>query len=84
VGQVSQPLHLKDGRYVILKLLGKEPAGQRELSDVQVREGIRQMLRNRDEELLRAAYLAETRNQSHIINYLAREILESGGKLPAD
>lgn len=84
VGQVSPPLHLKDGRYVILKLLGKEPAGQRELSDAQVREGIRQMLRNRDEELLRAAYLAETRNQSRITNYLAREILESGGKLPAD
>ncbi|HEX5422873.1 MAG TPA: SurA N-terminal domain-containing protein [Candidatus Acidoferrales bacterium] len=84
VGQVSAPLHLKDGRYVILKLLGKEPAGQRELSDVHVSEGIRQTLRNRDEELLRAAYLAETRNQAHIINYLAREILESGGKLPAD
>jgi peptidyl-prolyl cis-trans isomerase SurA len=84
VGQVSPPLHLKDGRYVILKLLGKEPAGQRELSDVQVREGIRTMLRNRDEELLRAAYLAEARNESHITNYLAREILESGGKLPAD
>lgn len=84
VGQVSAPLHLKDGRYVILKLLGKEPAGQRELSDVHVSEGIRQTLRNRDEELLRAAYLAETRNQSHIINYLAREVLESGGKLPAD
>ena len=84
VGQVSPVLHLKDGRYVILKLLGKEPAGQRELADVQVREGIRQMLRSRDEELLRAAYLAEARNQSHITNYLAREILESGGKLPAD
>jgi peptidyl-prolyl cis-trans isomerase SurA len=83
VGQVSPPLHLKDGRYVILKLLGKEPAGQRELSDLQVREGIRTMLRNRDEELLRAAYLAEARNESHITNYLAREILESGGKLPA-
>jgi peptidyl-prolyl cis-trans isomerase SurA len=84
VGQVSPVLHLNDGRYVILKLLGKEPAGQRKLSDVQVREGIRQMLRNRDEELLRAAYLAEARNESHITNYLAREILESGGKLPAD
>lgn len=84
VGQVSPPLHLKDGRYVILKLLGKEPAGRRELSDVQVREGIRTMLRNRDEELLRAAYLAEARNESHITNYLAREILESGGKLPPD
>lgn len=84
VGSFSQPLHLKDGRYVILKLLGKEPAGQRELSDPQVQEGIRQMLRNRDEQLLRAAYLAEARDESHVTNYLAREILESAGKLPAD
>jgi peptidyl-prolyl cis-trans isomerase SurA len=83
-GEVSQPLQMKDGRYVILKLLGKEPAGQRELSDPQVREGIRQMLRNRKEQLLRAAYLAEARNESHVTNYLAREILESAGKLPAD
>lgn len=84
VGEVSQPLLLKDGRYVILKLLGKEPAGQRELSDPQVREGIRQMLRSRKEQLLRAAYLAEARNESHVTNYLAREILESAGKLPED
>jgi peptidyl-prolyl cis-trans isomerase SurA len=84
VGEVSQPLQLKDGRYVILKLLGKEAAGQRELSDSQVREGIRQMLRSRKEQLLRAAYLAEARNESHVTNYLAREILESAGKLPAD
>jgi peptidyl-prolyl cis-trans isomerase SurA len=83
-GQVSQPLQMKDGRYIILKLLGKEPAGQRELSDPQVREGIRQMLRSRKEQLLRAAYLAEARNESHVTNYLAREILESAGKLPAD
>jgi peptidyl-prolyl cis-trans isomerase SurA len=84
VGAVSQPLLLKDGRYVILKLLGKEAAGQRELSDPQVREGIRQMLRSRKEQLLRAAYLAEARNESHVRNYLAREILESAGKLPED
>jgi peptidyl-prolyl cis-trans isomerase SurA len=84
VGEVSQPLLLKDGRYVILKLLGKEPAGQRELSDPQVREGIRQMLRSRKEQVLRAAYLAEARNESRVTNYLAREILESAGKLPAD
>ena len=84
VGEVSRPLHLKDGRFVILKLLGKEPAGLREISDAQVQQGIRQMLRNREEQLLRAAYLADVRDQSHITNYLAEEVLESAGKLPAD
>lgn len=84
VGEVSHPLHLKDGRYVILKLLGKEPAGLRQISDAQVQQGIREMLRNREEQLLRAAYLAEARDESHITNYLAREIMESAGKLPAE
>jgi peptidyl-prolyl cis-trans isomerase SurA len=83
-GEVSRPIQLRDGRYVIIKLIGKESAGQRELSDPQVREGIRQMLRDRKEQLLRAAYLTEARNQSHVTNYLAKEILESAGKLPAD
>ena len=83
-GEVSHPIQLRDGRYVILKLIGKETAGQRELSDAQVREGIRQMLRNRQEQLLRAAYLTTARDESHITNYLAREVLESAGKLPAN
>jgi peptidyl-prolyl cis-trans isomerase SurA len=83
-GEVSRPIQLKDGRYVILKLIGKEPAGQRQISDTQVREGIRQLLRSRKEQLLRAAYLTAARDDSHVTNYLAREILESAGKLPAD
>jgi len=83
-GDVSHPIQLRDGRYIILKLIGKEAAGQRELSDPQVREGIRQMLRNRKEQLLRAAYLSEARDESHVTNYLARQVLESAGKLPAD
>jgi peptidyl-prolyl cis-trans isomerase SurA len=83
-GEVSRPLQSKDGRYIILKLIGKEPAGQRQISDTQVREGIRQMLRSRKEELLRAAYLNAARDESHVTNYLAREILESAGKVPAE
>jgi peptidyl-prolyl cis-trans isomerase SurA len=83
-GEVSHPIQLRDGRYVILKLIGKETAGQRELSDAQVRDGIRQMLRSRKEQLLRAAYLTAARDESHVTNYLAQEVLESAGKLPAD
>lgn len=83
-GEVSRPVQLKDGRYIILKLMAKEPAGQREISDTQVRERIRQMLRSRQEQLLRAAYLTSARDESRVTNYLAREVLESAGKLPAD
>jgi peptidyl-prolyl cis-trans isomerase SurA len=81
-GQVTQPLHLKNGGYIILKLLAKEIAGQRELSDLQVQQAIRDGLRTRKEQLLRSAYLVEARDEAHVTNYLARQILESAGKLP--
>ena len=82
-GQVSKPIALKDG-YHILKLIAREQAGQRQLSDPQVQQSIRQTLQNRQEELLRAAYLSVARDQAHVVNYLAKEVVESAGKLPAD
>jgi len=33
--------------------------------------------------LLRAAYLAVARDEAGVKNYLARQVLESNGKLPA-
>jgi hypothetical protein len=41
------------------------------------------MLRNRKEQLLRTAYLMEARDNAHVTNYLALQIVESAGKLPA-
>jgi peptidyl-prolyl cis-trans isomerase SurA len=82
-GQVSKPIALKDG-YHILKLIAREQAGQRQLSDPQVQQSIRQTLQNRQEEVLRAAYLSVARDQAHVVNYLAKEVVESAGKLPAD
>jgi peptidyl-prolyl cis-trans isomerase SurA len=82
-GEVSPPIAVRTGGYVILKMLAKEPAGQRQLSDPQVQQAIRETLRNRKEQLLRVAYLTEARNGAHVTNYLARQVLESAGKLPA-
>jgi peptidyl-prolyl cis-trans isomerase SurA len=80
-GEISKPIAAKDS-YRILKLISKEPAGQRLLSDPQVQQSIRDMLRNRKEQLLRLAYLTVARDQARVTNYLAREVLESSGKLP--
>jgi peptidyl-prolyl cis-trans isomerase SurA len=80
-GQVTQPIRVKDG-YIIIKLLAKEVAGQRELADPQVQQAIRDALRTRKEQLLRSAYLVEARDEAHVTNYLSRQILESSGKLP--
>ncbi|MGC1620001.1 MAG: SurA N-terminal domain-containing protein [Candidatus Acidiferrum sp.] len=84
-GQVSPPLLIqsKDGsRYVILKLISRESPGQRSISDPQVQQTIRDTLRNHKEQLLRAAYLTIARDESHVTNYLAQQIIESSGKLP--
>jgi len=40
------------------------------------------MLRNRKEQLLRSAYLTQARNEAHVVNYLAGQILDTSGKLP--
>jgi peptidyl-prolyl cis-trans isomerase SurA len=82
VGEVTQPIADKGG-YRILRLIAKEPAGQRELTDIQVQRSISDMLRNRKEQLLRTAYLMEARENAHVTNYLAQQIVESAGKLPA-
>ncbi|HXX18825.1 MAG TPA: peptidylprolyl isomerase [Candidatus Acidoferrum sp.] len=82
VGQWTQPIRDNRGGYIIVKLIAKEAAGQREISDVQVQQAIRDGLRTRKEQLLRSAYLVEARDEAHVTNYLARQILESSGKLP--
>ncbi len=80
-GEVSKILALRDS-YRILKLIEREAPGQRDLSEPRVQQSIRDTLRNRKEQLLRAAYLAEARDDAKVVNYLARRILETAGKLP--
>jgi peptidyl-prolyl cis-trans isomerase SurA len=80
-GQVSGVIALRDS-YRILKLVGKEAPGQRELSDPVVQQSIRDNIHNRKEQLLRAAYLALAREDAKITNYLAQQVVESAGKLP--
>jgi peptidyl-prolyl cis-trans isomerase SurA len=81
-GQVTQPIPVKGGGYRILLLIAKEAAGQRQFTDVQVQQAIRDALRTRKEQLLRSAYLTSARDEAKVKNYLARQILESAGKLP--
>ncbi len=69
------------GAHTIVLVVAHEPAGQRDLSMPQVREGITQTLRSRREQLLRAAYLTALRNDAEVVNHLARRVVESQGKL---
>lgn len=81
-GQVGGIIH--DGRgYHIIKLLGREEAGQRELSDPQVQSAIRQSLTNEKEEALKAAYIEVLRDRAKVQNFLAQKIVESAGSSSA-
>jgi peptidyl-prolyl cis-trans isomerase SurA len=71
-----------NGAYTILLLVAAEPAGQRELSAPAVHDGIRDALRERKEQLLRTAYVTRLRDDAAIVNNLARQVVDNGGKLP--
>ena len=63
----------------IVKLVSKEPAGQRELSDPRVQQAIRSQLHDRREQLLKAAYYEVLRDSAKVENYYAKKILDSNG-----
>jgi peptidyl-prolyl cis-trans isomerase SurA len=65
----------------IVKLLAKEPAGQRELSDPRVQQEIRSELRDRREQLLKSAYYEVLRNQAKVENYYAQKLIDTNGAL---
>lgn len=63
----------------IVKLVSKEPAGQRELSDPRVQQAIRSQLHDRREQLLKAAYYEVLRDSAKVDNYYAKQILDRNG-----
>ncbi len=78
-GQVSQPMKTQEG-YRILKVISKEPAGQRELSDPRVQQSIRDQLINRKDQLLRAVYYEIARNEAQVANHFAVQVASNWGK----
>ena len=63
----------------IVKLVSKEPAGQRDLSDPRVQQAIRSQLHDRREQLLKAAYYEVLRDSAKVENYYAKKVLDSNG-----
>jgi len=63
----------------IVKLVAKEPAGQRDLSDPRVQQAIRSQIHDRREQLLKAAYYEILRDSAKVENYYARQILSNNG-----
>ena len=76
---VSDPNGKQIFGFRIVKLLSREVAGQRELKDPRVQQAIREQLRDRREQLLKAAYYETIRDQAKIENYFAQDILKQAG-----
>jgi peptidyl-prolyl cis-trans isomerase SurA len=77
-GQVSPVIKTPEG-YRVLKVISKEPAGQRELNDPRVQQNIRETLINRKDQLLRAVYYEVARNEAKVDNYYAQTVLAKMG-----
>jgi peptidyl-prolyl cis-trans isomerase SurA len=63
----------------IVKLIAKEPAGQRDLNDPRVNQAILSQLHDRREQLLKAAYYEILRDSVKVENYYAKQVLDSNG-----
>jgi peptidyl-prolyl cis-trans isomerase SurA len=72
-GEITPIQRTAEG-YRILKLLTREPAGQRDLTDPKVQQTIRETLINRKDQLLKAAYYEVARNEAKVVNYFAVRI----------
>ncbi len=83
-GQYTPPLAASDpasrmSAYRIIRLISKEPAGQRDLNDPRVQQFIRDQLRTSRVQLLKSAYYESLHNTATVENYLADQILKSTG-----
>lgn len=71
------------GGHTLVLLVAKEPAGQRDLTTPGVRDNIREMLRDRQQQLLQAAYLAVLRNDAKVDNLLAKQVVNRPAAPPS-
>jgi peptidyl-prolyl cis-trans isomerase SurA len=66
--------------YAIYKLIAREPAGQRQLTDPRVQQTIHQLLHDSQKQLLQNAYYEMLDDQAKVRNYLAEQILRQSGQ----
>ncbi len=79
VGETSPVIETRFGFHIV-KLLEKDPGGQKDLSDPRVSAQVRQVIFNRKDSLYKNAFSESARNNAKINNYFAQRVLESAGK----
>ncbi len=68
------------GGYMVLRLLEKAQAGQRDLNDPRVQQAIRQQLHESRSQLLKSAYFEILRDEAKVQNALAEGIFKESAK----
>ena len=66
--------------YSIYRLISRDAAGQRDLSDPRVQQAIRQQLHDSRSQLLKAAYFEMLRDQAKVENFLAETVFKDVAK----
>jgi peptidyl-prolyl cis-trans isomerase SurA len=85
-GETTEILPLLDAQskrpagYVIYKLISKEPAGQRDLSDPRVQQSIRKQLQDSRSQLLKNAYLEILQDETKVRNFYAEQVFKDTAK----
>jgi peptidyl-prolyl cis-trans isomerase SurA len=75
IPQIDPTTH-KPVAYAIFKLISKEAAGQRELSDPRVQQSIRQQLHDSRAQLLQAAFREMLTAQAKVENFFAEQVFK--------
>lgn len=70
-----------NGVHSIIAVIAHEMPGERTLSTPGVKDAITENLKGRKEQLLRTAYLSAARGDAKVVNYAARRVVESQGKV---
>jgi peptidyl-prolyl cis-trans isomerase SurA len=78
-GETSPIIQSRYG-YHIVKLVEKDPGGQKELSDNRVTAQIHQVISNAKDQTLKNAFSEVARDKAQVTNYLAQRILDGAGK----
>ena len=76
---IVDPANHRVAGYRMVKLIGKDVAGQRELKDPRVQQDIREQFRDRREQLMKAAYYDVIHDEAKIENFFAEDILKKAG-----
>ena len=77
---IYDPTTHKPVSYSIYKLISREAAGQRDLSDPRVQQSIRQQLHDSRSQLLKTAYFEMLRDQATVEDFLAEQVFKNDAK----